>query len=228
METFSALLALCAENSPVTGEFPSKRPVTRSFDIFSDMHMNKRLNKQSWCWWFETSSRSLWRHCNAIVYSTVHSGADQRKYQSPASLAFVWGIHRWPVNSPHKWPVTRKMFPFDDVIMFRFHGPTCWLLLMSSSSSYLSELWMRRPGTPKAPSPWVLPLWNSEICNFDIKSETTWIVFPWMKIIQFVPWFYWTLCVRNRLTINHLYLNLWRPSLLMWKYVISCSIIKQL
>ena len=48
-----------------------------------------------------------------IVYSTVYSDADQRKHQSSASLAFVWG----PVNSPHKWPVTRKMFPFDDVIM---------------------------------------------------------------------------------------------------------------
>ena len=52
-----------------------------------------------------------------IVYSTVYSGADQRKYQSSASLAFVLGIHRWPVNSPHKGPATRKMFPFDDVIM---------------------------------------------------------------------------------------------------------------
>ena len=52
-----------------------------------------------------------------IVYSTVYSDADQRKHQSSASLAFVWGIHRGPVNSPHKWPVTRKMFPFDDVIM---------------------------------------------------------------------------------------------------------------
>ena len=54
-----------------------------------------------------------------IVYSTVYSGADQSKHQSSASLAFVWGIHRGPVNSPHKWPVpvTRKMFPFDDVIM---------------------------------------------------------------------------------------------------------------
>ena len=51
------------------------------------------------------------------VYSTVYSGADQSKHQSSASLAFVWGIHRGPVNSPHKWPVTRKMFPFDDVIM---------------------------------------------------------------------------------------------------------------
>ena len=52
-----------------------------------------------------------------IVYSTVYSGADHRKHQSSASLAFVRGIHRRPVNSPHKWPVTRKSFPFDDVIM---------------------------------------------------------------------------------------------------------------
>ena len=52
-----------------------------------------------------------------IVYSTVYSGADQKKYQSSASLAYVRGIHRWAVNSQHKSPVTRKMFPFDDVIM---------------------------------------------------------------------------------------------------------------
>ena len=51
------------------------------------------------------------------VYSTVYSGMDERKHQSSASLAFVQGIHWWPVNSPHKWPVKRKMFPFDDVIM---------------------------------------------------------------------------------------------------------------
>ena len=52
-----------------------------------------------------------------IVYSTDYSDADQRKHQSSASLAFVWGLHRWPVNSPQKGPVTPKMFPFDDVIM---------------------------------------------------------------------------------------------------------------
>ena len=52
-----------------------------------------------------------------VVYSTVYSDADQSKHQSSASLAFVWWIHRGSVNSPHKWPVTRKMFPFDDVIM---------------------------------------------------------------------------------------------------------------
>ena len=52
-----------------------------------------------------------------IVFSTVYLDSDQRKHQSSASLAFVRGIHRRPVNSPHKWPATRKMFPFDDVIM---------------------------------------------------------------------------------------------------------------
>ena len=52
-----------------------------------------------------------------IVYSTAYSDADQRKYQCSASLAFVRGSLRGPVNFPHKWPVTRKMFPFDDVIM---------------------------------------------------------------------------------------------------------------
>ena len=71
-----------------------------------------------------------------IVYSTVYSDADQRKHQSSASLAFVWGIHRGPVNSPHKWPVTRKMFPFDDVITWKpsvFAGER-------PSSSYITAL----------------------------------------------------------------------------------------
>ena len=56
----------------------------------------------------------------SIVYSTVNSSADQRKHQSPASLAFVRGIHRRPANSPHKWPVARKRFPFDDIFMIIF------------------------------------------------------------------------------------------------------------
>ena len=63
-----------------------------------------------------------------IVYSTVYSGSDQRKHQSSTSLAFVRRIHRGPVNSPHKWPVTRKMFPFDDVIMY------CGLSYLMTSS----------------------------------------------------------------------------------------------
>ena len=60
-----------------------------------------------------------------IDYSTVYTGADQRKHQSSASLAFVRGIHRWPVNSPHTWPVTRKMFPFVGVVM-EYHSMVLW------------------------------------------------------------------------------------------------------
>ena len=70
METFSALLAFCAGNSPVPGEFSAQRPVTRSFDVFFDLHLNKQLSKQSRGWLFETPSGSLWRQCNAylIIY----------------------------------------------------------------------------------------------------------------------------------------------------------------
>ena len=64
IETFSPLLTICAGNSPVTGEFPAQRPVTRSFGVFFDLRLNKRLSRQSWGWWFETPSRPLWRHCN--------------------------------------------------------------------------------------------------------------------------------------------------------------------
>ena len=69
MKTFSALLAFCAGNSPVTGEFASQTPVTRSFDFFFDLRLNKRSSKQSWRRWFETPSHSLWRHCNICVMS---------------------------------------------------------------------------------------------------------------------------------------------------------------
>ena len=70
METFSALLAFCAGNSLVPGEFHAQRPVTRSFDVFFDLHLNKQLSKQSWGWWFETPSGSLWRQCNVSYHFT--------------------------------------------------------------------------------------------------------------------------------------------------------------
>ena len=61
----------CAGNSPVTGEFPTQRLVTRSFDVFFDLRLNKSLSKQSWGWWFETSSRPLWRHCNDTLVESI-------------------------------------------------------------------------------------------------------------------------------------------------------------
>ena len=75
METLSALLAICAGNSPVPDEFPSQRPLTRRFVVFFDLRLNKRLSKQPWGWWFETLSRQLWRHRNAgcVWYRTALS-----------------------------------------------------------------------------------------------------------------------------------------------------------
>ena len=93
--------------------------------------------------YFESSLQ--WRHNEhmlssqitslTVVYSTIYSGTDQRKHQSSGSLAFVRGIHWWPVNSPHKGPVTRKMFPFDYIIchqqfwMMSSSGRELWLFL---------------------------------------------------------------------------------------------------
>ena len=67
MEILSASLTICAGNSPVTGEFPAQRPVTRSFDVFFNLRLNKRLRKHSRGWWFETQSQPLWRHCNDMA-----------------------------------------------------------------------------------------------------------------------------------------------------------------
>ena len=70
MEIFSALLALCAGNSPVSGEFPAQRPVKQSFDVFQF----KRLSKHSRGWWFERLSRPLWRQCNDMSWHLVMRG----------------------------------------------------------------------------------------------------------------------------------------------------------
>ena len=71
--TFSALLAICAGNSPVSGDFPAQRPVTRSFGVFFDLRLYKLLRKQWRGWWFETPSRPLWRQCNACQCFDMHN-----------------------------------------------------------------------------------------------------------------------------------------------------------
>ena len=72
METFSTLLAICAGNSPVSGEFPAQRPVTRSFYVFFDLRMDGRLSKHSWGWWLDTLSCPLWRQSNEFGGSKVN------------------------------------------------------------------------------------------------------------------------------------------------------------
>ena len=107
--TFSALLALCAGNSLVTSEFPSQRTVSRSFDVFFDLRQNKRLNKQSWGWWFETPNDVKWRQMTGIstVYSTDCSVLQQPNQHLHGSL-FARGIHQLPKDYPTKGPVIRS------------------------------------------------------------------------------------------------------------------------
>ena len=86
---------------------PAWKLLSDDYNIDLDSPLRWRHNGR------DSDSNHQPHHCLLNRYSD----ADQRKHQSSASLAFVWGIHRGSVNSPHKWPVTRKMFPFDDVIM---------------------------------------------------------------------------------------------------------------
>ena len=106
METFSALLDICAGNSPVPGEFPTQRPVTRSFDVFFDLRLYIRLSKQSWGWWFETLSRSLWRHCNEKYHVVMHL----HLHNFPI---LKW--HRYLKSSSHQRPT---------ILPFNYH--CCW------------------------------------------------------------------------------------------------------
>ena len=146
METFSALLAICAGNSPVPGEFPAKRPVTRSFDVFFDLRLNKRLSKQPGGWWFETLSRRLWRHrnvwqksrCRSIIMGTVSGNLKSNgNPQIPlTSNAFIL-IYNWlnicdssqAINCNIKLNVQNRSLTKKAYI--------CWIYIMQLSDTSL-------------------------------------------------------------------------------------------
>ena len=132
MEPFSALLALCVGNSPVPGEFPTQRPVTRSFGVFFDLRPNRRLSKQWWGWWFETSSRPLWRHRNVmktiflklwikiilkIKYIYIHTVIMQ-----VYSTNFVWSMRKWQKICISRYLDNSKICLRTKII----HSAMCW------------------------------------------------------------------------------------------------------
>ena len=124
-----------------------------------------------------------------IVYSTVDSGADQRKHQSSASLAFVRGIHRGPVNYPHKWPVTRKMLSFHDVIM----DVSASLAWVGISIWYHIPICMGRTFVQ-------ITHWGRD--TMDAISQTTFSsAFSWMKMFEYRLKFHWNLFLSIQLTI---------------------------
>ena len=120
-----------------------------------------------------------------IVFSTVYSDADQGKHQSSASLAFMREIHRGPVNSPHKWPVTRKMFPFDDVIMMTW----AWLYLITNHRPY--------------PPPYKLDSDSYVGCTSQYVIVSKVSHFLMREIAIFIVWYIrWGLCIEDAETIS--------------------------
>ena len=95
MEAFSALLAICAGNSPVPGEFSAQRPVRWSFHVFFDLRLNKPLSKQSWGWWFEMLLSRLWRHCNVCVNGNIAAVEIYLRNYCPACRTYEIATRFW-------------------------------------------------------------------------------------------------------------------------------------
>ena len=123
-----------------------------------------------------------------IVYSTIYSDANQRKHQSSASLAFVRGSHRGPVNSPHKWPVTRKMFPFDDVIMRKHqrHGKRFHVMTSSRWKEFPSQALYRKMWTQQFASSSIE--WWCPVTKKLSKITIIKLVFPLTAIATHFVW----------------------------------------
>ena len=113
MKTFSALLAICAGNSPFTGEFPAKASNAELFDVFFDLRLNKRLSIQLGGWWFETPSRPLWRHCDDVMHTyTLFQGVSlHHAIQRPvASWASLSSTNSTETKDMVSWSMNTMMF----------------------------------------------------------------------------------------------------------------------
>ena len=142
--SFSALLAICAGNSPVPGEFPTQRPMTRSFDVFFYLRPNKRLSKQWWGWWFETPSCPLWCHCN--VFEQVVESTDE--------IPVIWDAVTLLWNRPGQhavqnvWSV-QEIWGRNHIALVHNPWDDAW---SSSTGIYLSDI---MPGN----SWWLWSMW---------------------------------------------------------------------
>ena len=144
METFSASLAICAGNLPVPGEFPTQRPVTPSFDVFFDLRLNKRLNKQPWGWWFETPPWSLWRHRNGDSGNHRDTGTClvNQHYQLEC-----WPMPVWMTLSDKNIPCNMNTMWYNISMLQKltsFHEKKCALVCFEWGQSYCgwhNDLW---------------------------------------------------------------------------------------
>ena len=177
MEKFSALLALCAGNSPVNGEFPSQRPVTRSFGVFFDLRLNKRL---SWGWWFETPSCSLWRHFNALCLAS--------------SLTLPVGIYCHVVSHP-------SSRYFDTTLSFLIFHSERYMSMKKHQMSFVSAIWtgsrrLGRIGEGQLPRLFVIKATRTEMKKINSQNrrnnhEREWILFRvkwWQYVLNQNDW----------------------------------------
>ena len=151
MKTFSALLVICAGNSPVPGEFPAQRPVTQSFDVYFDLRPNKRLSKQSWGWWFETLPRPLWRHINdvptmqyywddtevLIKHLWLFVSCEWENFHTVSFLLYLKYIDSLvPTRSTH-----HSIVPHIGLRESGQHWFRWWFVIYSAQSHYRNQFW---------------------------------------------------------------------------------------
>ena len=147
METFSPLLALCTGNSPVSGEFPAQRPVTRSFDVFFDLHLIKLLNKHSRGWWFETLSCTLWRHrngkrmfCQNVLARLQWQEVSCNSFHTMSEI-FKWCFQKQPLDCAFHNPFTFN--PYYRCTLETVYGPLYYKSnMLSSIAKWLIAFWM--------------------------------------------------------------------------------------
>ena len=141
--SISALLAICVGISPVPGEFPAQRPVTRSLDVFFDLRLNKRLSKQWWGWWFETLSHPLWRH-RVMVYCEY------------CVIEWLWNLEMTYLcwfdsydSNPVKYVLMnalnlKQLFFFQNVVLFSDGGENKWSIPIQNYSNALNLITVLR------------------------------------------------------------------------------------
>ena len=174
METFSALLAIYAGNSPVPGKFPAQRPVTRSLDVYFDLRPNKQLSKQSWGWWFETPSRPLWRHTNDqartkrkpcayfIPYALhLHFVIKYNCSIHSVKKKSIWGLQSWSTINTTSRMCFKSLYNviyLTTVLTLQWlHNERDGVPNHRSLDFLLNRLFRRRSKkTPKAPRHWPL------------------------------------------------------------------------
>ena len=195
METFSALLALCARNSPVAGEFPAQRPVRRSFDVFFDLRLNKWLSKPSWGWWLETQWLSLWRHCNVLIRVILYFQTGKTD-KAVDILRMARGLGKTSIAGPVvTQPPTGKCRHPDEGLSIGCTGSLIWHLQVQPVTKILSISHFLLSAQCLTGTKWLefgrhyLLAFLSANCLKDIEAVTKWPPFCRRRFkMHFLEW----------------------------------------